>query len=263
MVLSVFFPILIVIIAVFLTIELRKSTNADQIVNINEQESTSEEIKQVDFNLTPEFDESPEVSDNTKIVQKKFTKLIENVGNKDIVGHLKIDGTTIDYPVLQKEDNDYYLERDINGNYDMAGSIFLDYENNVSLDDKNTVIYGHNMNKDYMFHSLRYYQDPGFFEKHRYITFDTLYGNQTYEVFAFYKTDIDFNYINVSFESDDHFNELIEEMKNRSFYETNVEVKSTDKILTLSTCSNQESDTRFVVNAKLVDYTPYTALNKR
>lgn len=256
--LSVFFPIVIVAVAVFLTIQLRESTNADQVVS--EQDSLSQ---QTNFNLIPEFDTSKDVSDNTKIVQKKFTKLIENIGNKDIVGYLKIDNTVIDYPVLQKEDNDYYLNRDINGNKDSAGSIFLDYENNISKEDKNTVIYGHNMNKDYMFHSLRYYQDPEFFKKHRYITFDTLYGNQTYEVFAFYKTDIDFNYINVNFENDEHFNELLKEMKNRSFYETNVDVSPTDRILTLSTCSNQESDTRFVVNAKLVDHTPYTALNKR
>jgi sortase B len=134
----------------------------------------------------------------------------------------------------------------------------MDYENDVAKKDRNTVIYGHNMNRDYMFHSLRYYQDPSYYEKNRYIIFDTIYGNQTWEIFAFYKANIDFPYIAVFFTGDAQFGALLEEMKKKSYYSTGVEATVNDRILTLSTCSNQETDTRFVVNAKLISETSYT-----
>jgi sortase B len=203
------------------------------------------------------------IKDNSTLYeQSKFKQIKEGLGNDDVIGYLKIDGTTIDYPVLQSSDNKYYLNRDEYGQASAAGSIFLDYENDIRRSDKNTIIYGHNMNKDYMFHSLRYYNDYDYYLKHKYITFDTLYANQTWEIFSFYKTDISFNYIKVFFSSQEEFIDLLSEMKSRSVYDTGVDVAPDDLVLTLSTCSNQETDTRFVVNAKLVSQTLYTPLSQ-
>jgi len=202
--------------------------------------------------------EIPKNDFGQSVIQEKFVKMRQDHNNNnDIVGYLKVGNTTIDYPVVQSSDNKYYLERDIDGRHDSAGSIYLDYENDVQRQDRNTVIYGHNMNRDYMFHSIRYFRDQAFFNENRFITFDTLYGNQTWEVFAFYKTDTKFKYIRVFFEDDDDFMNMVNEMKARSMYDTGVELTPNDRILTLSTCSNQETDTRLVVNARLVESSVY------
>ncbi|MDR1533307.1 MAG: class B sortase [Clostridiales bacterium] len=185
-------------------------------------------------------------------MSEEILALRREYNNDDIVGYLRIPDSSINYPVVYYTDNDFYLERDVFKNINSTGSIFMDCENNVERDEKNFVLYGHNMKADIMFHAIRYYNDKNYFENHRYITFNTLYGNYTWEVFSFYKTNIDFNYINVLFKSDEEFGELVREMKRRSHYETNVDVTQDDRVLTLSTCTNQEEDTRYVVNAKLI-----------
>ncbi len=191
--------------------------------------------------------------DAEKKIRPEFVKLMEEYDNRDIVGYVNIPGTTVDYPVLQSEDNAYYLNRDINKNYTSAGWIFLDYENNIEKDDWNTIIYGHNMRADVMFHSLRYYTDPDYFKEHPYVTFNTLYEEYTWEIFSFYKTDTDFYYIQAIFRDYNEFFRLAKEMKSRSMYDTGVELKYGDRVLTLSTCTGESGkDTRFVVNARLI-----------
>jgi sortase B len=128
----------------------------------------------------------------------------------------------------------------------------MDYENDISRDDPNTIIYGHNMKQDIMFHSLRYYQSEDYFKNHRYITFNTAYEESTWEVFSFYRSSIYFAYVQVYFSSNDEFFNLAKEMKSRSVYDTGVDIEPGDRVLTLSTCTNEKEDTRFVVNAKLV-----------
>ena len=185
-----------------------------------------------------------------KAIQPEFRALREEYNNDDIVGYLKIPGTSIDYPVTHSGDNTYYLENDINKNASIAGWIFMDGENNIEKDDPNIVIYGHNMRKDIMFHSLRYYQSWDYFNEHRYIIFNTIYENYVWEVFSFYRAEIDFPYIQVVFQSDGAFNKLAAEMKKRSMYDTGVEIKPGDHILTLSTCTNEAENTRFALNAR-------------
>ena len=209
-----------------------------------------------DIELVPQF-ELPERTVQERAIQNKFIALRNQIGNDDIVGHIRIDGTTIDYPVVQGDDNSFYLYRDINRNMNVAGSIFLDYENDLLRYDRNTIIYGHNMNRNHKFHAIRFFYDRDFLERHRFITFDTIYGNQTFEIFAFYDTHISFDYIRVHFANDDDFMRLVNEMKRRCIHNLGVEVGPNDRILTLSTCTNVHMDTRLVINAKLVSYTPY------
>ena len=185
-----------------------------------------------------------------RAIQPEFEELRIAYGNYDIVGYLRIPGTTIDYPVTRSNDNSFYLNRNIRKDISEAGWIFLDFENNVENDDLNTIIYGHNMRQDIMFHSLRYYQSWSFFNDHRYIVFNTLYENHVWEIFSFYRAETSFPYIQVYFSSEQEFMSLVKEMKARSMYDTGVEVKPGDHILTLSTCTNDSSDTRFVLNAR-------------
>ncbi len=193
--------------------------------------------------------ESDEIIESPKILA-----LREEFQNEDIVGYLEIEDTTINYPVLHFEDNDFYLNHNIYKEPSQAGSIFLDYENDIEVLDYNTVIYGHNMREDIMFHSLRYYENENFYNDNKYVKFTTLYNEYVYEIFSAYETDIYFPYIYVIFESDEKFYELSKQFKEKSLYETNVDITSDDKILTLSTCTSSPltPNNRFVVQGKLI-----------
>jgi sortase B len=192
----------------------------------------------------------PSPTPTPKVIQPEFEELRAEYGNDDIVGYLRIAGASIDYPVTHSGDNSYYLHYDIRKNASNAGWIFMDYENDVERDDPNTVIYGHNMRQDIMFHSLRYYQSWDYFNNHRYIEFNTIYENHVWEVFSFYRTDTDFPYIQVIFPSDEDFFSLATQMKALSMYDTGVDIKPGDRILTLSTCTNEDEDTRFALSAR-------------
>jgi len=185
-------------------------------------------------------------------IQPYISRIIEQHENEDIVGYLKIEGTSVDYYITQSNDNAFYLEHDIYKNKNKSGWVFMDYENDISRQDYNTILYGHNMKTDTMFHSIRYYRTYDYYDKHKYIIFNTLYNEQTWEVFSFYKTDTNFNYIQVFFPDKYHFYELAKVMKEKSMYNTGVEITANDRILTLSTCTNETDDTRFVLHAKLI-----------
>ena len=184
-------------------------------------------------------------------IRPLFAELIERHENEDIVGYINIDGTSVDYVVVQSGDNEFYLGHDIDKNESHAGWIFLDYENDVSIEDYHTIIYGHNMKADTMFHSIRYYRDYEYFNKHRTITFNTLYDDHEWEVFSFYKTDISFAYTQVIFRDRESYFTLAQKFKAKSIYETGVEITEDDRILTLSTCTNESENTRFVLHARL------------
>jgi sortase B len=168
------------------------------------------------------------------------------------MGHLRIEGTSIDYLVTQTGDNEFYLDHDINKRPNSAGWVFLDYENDITNNDPNTIIYAHNMRRDIRFHSIRRYVSEDFFKTHRYIIFNTLYEDSVWEIFSFYRTDITFPYIQVVFPSEDDFYELLAEMKARSMYDTGVDVGPGDRVLTLSTCVGNREEERYVLNARLV-----------
>jgi len=203
---------------------------------------------------TREPSPTPEPAPEPPINAEYFELMREAYNNNDIVGYLKIDGTPINYLVTQSVDNQYYLEHNIYKEKNKAGWVFLDFENDTKRDDLNTVIYAHNMRADIMFHSIRYYVSKDYFEEHRYITFNTEYANQSWEIFSVHRTlyDFDFDFIQVFFPSHDDFVELLMEMKSRSIYDTGVDVSPTDRVLTLVTCVERgASNERYVVNARL------------
>jgi len=188
-----------------------------------------------------------------KVYQDKFDGLRAKYNNDDIIGIIKIPDTVIYYPVAYYPDNnEYYLNRNLYKNLSAAGSICLDYENDVERHDPNTILYGHQMYSNSMFHTIIYYMDEEFFNSHRYIIFNTIYEDNVWEVFAYFKTHISFNYIKVFFRSEQDFLSLAAEMKERSIYDTGIDIKEGDRILTLSTCTNQDPDTRYVLSARMI-----------
>lgn len=171
--------------------------------------------------------------------------------NPDIVAYLFIEGTNVNNVVVQGVDNNFYLHRDMFGNRNINGSLFMDFRNSPDFTDRNTIIYGHNMQNGTMFHNLRYYMRRDFFEAHphiKVITDDTIF---IYEIFAIFSTHIYFDYIQVDFEDDEEFGALLREMTRRSVFNTGVTANQYDRIIVLSTCTNVDRNTRIVVVGRL------------
>lgn len=173
--------------------------------------------------------------------------------NKDYRGWITIKNTNIDYPIVQSEDNSYYLNKDINKNYLPSGSIFLDFRNQM-FNDKNTVIYGHYMKNQTMFGQLKNYKKEDFFNENKVISISTPNGdNLQYEIFSVYVTNSKDDYIKTMFEDDLEYEGFINDIINKSTFKSNTNITTKDKILTLSTCSYEFENARMVVHAKLLN----------
>ncbi|MBO7358063.1 MAG: class B sortase, partial [Lachnospiraceae bacterium] len=180
--------------------------------------------------------------------------------NKSLIGWIEIADTIIDYPVMQTVDNDYYLKHDFNQKNDANGCIFLDCNCDVILGNDNWILYGHHMKNGKMFSSLIKYADMDYYEKHKYIRFDTIYVKGTYEVMYAFRSriynsnEITFKYYQfIDANSSEEFNSYMEEMEKMSLIDTGVSATYGDRLLTLSTCDYQEENGRFVVVAKRID----------
>lgn len=186
--------------------------------------------------------------------------------NNDLVGWITVPNTEINHPVMQSDDNEFYLRHDFYKNYLRRGTIFMDYRNSFDPFDKNTILYGHNYLDSTMFSDLEKYKDIEFYKTAPVIEFNTIYKDYKWKVFAVFLTtaspELDngyvFNYI-YPFMTEENFSEFIDEVAKRSLYHTDVDVLPTDKILTLSTCtrdmdlsSRKQEDARCVVMARLV-----------
>jgi sortase B len=191
----------------------------------------------------------------TSVYDIKYDKVFEKLLsiNKDTVGWLTVNNTRIDYPVVKGPDNDYYLKRDYYQNTNRHGWVFMDYRNNASDLDKNTIIYGHNLTNQSMFGTLRYTLNSSWYNKtsNQVITFNTINTNMKWQIFSIYKIPVTSDYLTTVFNNDDEYLNFINLIKNRSIYDFKQEVTATDKILTLSTCG-KTSDERLVVHAKLI-----------
>jgi len=173
----------------------------------------------------------------------------------DLYGWISIEGTTIDYPMMQGNDNDYYLHKAADKSNSVNGAIFVDYRNNKEIvRNFNTVIYGHNLMTGGMFHDVEicFYRNEEMF-RNSYIYIYTMEGVYVYEPFAIYATKADYHYFRTEFANTDQFLAFANEMKRNSIYQKDVEFISGDRIITLSTCTNNiEGDGRYALQAKLV-----------
>lgn len=201
--------------------------------------------------------------DEPAFVQPKYRSLYNE--NNDFVGWITVPNTAINHPVMQAEDNSYYLRRDFYKQYLRRGTVFMDYRNDPENLNVNTILYGHNYLDSTMFSDLEKYKDIEFYKTAPVIEFNTIYADHKWKVFAVFLTtaspELDngyvFNYI-YPFMTESSTEEFIEEVAKRSLYDTGVDVLPTDKILTLSTCTRdmditrKQEDARCVVMARLV-----------
>lgn len=178
--------------------------------------------------------------------------------NDDMVGWIEIEGTKLNYPVLQTpEEKDFYLHRDFNKEPSKHGAIYVQENCDVWTPSDNVVIYGHNMKDGSMFATLLKYRKQDYWEEHRFIYFNTLLERHTYEIVAVFKTSATvgkgFDYhLFVDAENEEEFNEYIEEIRKLDYYDTGVDAEYGDKLITLSTCEYTLTNGRLVVVAKRV-----------
>lgn len=170
--------------------------------------------------------------------------------NEDVVGWLAFDNVEISYPIMQGEDNDEYLHHTYSGEYNSAGSIFMEALNHADFQDSHTIVYGHNMKNGSMFGRLKKYKTDDFYDMNQYFTIYTADKVMRYQIFAYYDISQYGDVYDIYFESAEEWGQLIANMQKRSYYNTKVPVSTGDKIVTLSTCSSE--DNRFVVNAKRI-----------
>ena len=179
--------------------------------------------------------------------------------NGDVAGWLTVEGTKIDYPVMQCGDDEYYLHHDFDGEDSKYGCLYV--RERADLEEgTNFVIYGHNMRDGSMFGELDLYLEEAFYREHPRVSFDTLFEERNYEILAVFRSqvyseDADvFKYYQF-YEADtvEEFEEFYTNIKALSIYDTGVEAEFGDTFLTCSTCAYHVEDGRFVVVAKRVE----------
>ena len=171
--------------------------------------------------------------------------------NPDVVGWIMIPNTQINYPLLQGEDNAYYLNHTWEGRKNSVGSIFLEHLSNPDLTDFNTIIYGHNMKNGSMFAGLHTFRYQSHFDSHPYVYLRTDAGAYRYEIFAAYRADVESSTYALHFPDERYREAFIKDALESSVIETGVQPEVNDRILTLSTCSGAGYSNRWVVQARL------------
>ncbi|MBS5522528.1 MAG: class B sortase [Clostridiales bacterium] len=173
--------------------------------------------------------------------------------NSEIFGWLTVDGTHIDYPIVQADNNDKYINTDVWGNFSLGGSIFLDYRNDRNFLDFNSIIYGHHMEKEAMFGELANFKDKDYFESHRYGSL--YYGGENHrlEFFAFLETDAYDSRIYTPALPQEMRREFIESLMSRAVNVSGISVDNSDHLVLLSTCTSESTNGRHILVGKIMD----------
>lgn len=171
--------------------------------------------------------------------------------NPDIIGWLELEGPGISYPIAHGSDNEFYLHHTIEGTYNFAGSIFVDFANSSDFSDENTVIYGHNMKNGSMFAMLSQYGKQEFYEKYPEFWIYTPEYIYKMEIFSAGEVTKDTSRYQIRFQDRAVFSEFLEKCVSESVISTaGMMFNSKDRVVTLSTCTG-DSSTRFLLQAKI------------
>ena len=181
--------------------------------------------------------------------------------NNDLIGWIRIPETKVNYPVMQtKEDMEYYLYRDFDGDDDVNGLPFLDARCDIDKPTTNMLIYGHSMNSGAMFATLAEYKNYEFFKEHPTIYFDTIQERGEYEIVAVFQSrvayvdEVAFRYYNfIQADTEEEFESFVSAVEQLAYYDTGNKAVYGDRLLTLSTCDREITDGRLVVLARKCD----------
>lgn len=180
--------------------------------------------------------------------------------NEDIIGWIEVEGTNINFPVVQGTDNEYYMKHTYTKEYSNDGSIFLDKSYDWNLPSTNLLLYGHNNKNGNMFQDLLKYKDEGFYKEHPTIRFTTVNEDCQYEIISAFLSRVYYQdeqnvfryYYFINANNETEYNNYVEESKKASLYDTGKSATYGEQLLTLSTCEYSQEDGRFAVVAKKV-----------
>lgn len=171
--------------------------------------------------------------------------------NEEVIGWIRIPGTKMDYPIMQTDNNEYYLSHAWNNVNSSTGAIFMECRSNPDFKDYNTIVYGHNMRSGAMFAVLRLYTSERNLKKWPNIYIRTDEGVFRYEIFSSFYAPLDSPVYGLSFNQTETKEKLLKYSKENSEIESEIEPALTDRILTLSTCTNTDDNLRWIVQARL------------
>lgn len=190
-------------------------------------------------------------------VLKKYKELYKQ--NKDLAGWLSIEGTVINYPVMQtgKKNADFYLHHDFEKKESDHGTLFVDARNDYVIRDTNLIIYGHNMRDGTMFGGLKSFMDQEYFKNHQKLVFDTIYEKAEYRIVAVclskvnYQDDHTFRYYNfLNASNKEEFQAFLANIQQLTVFDQKIDISYGDELLTLSTCNSYVQDGRLFLIAK-------------
>ena len=202
--------------------------------------------------------------DNSQVTQEKTKRMLQieelQKENKEIIGWIEIEGTSINYPVLQADNNDYYLNHNYKKEKSALGSPFLDKDFDLENGSSNYLIYGHRSKNGLMFEDLIKYAKESFYKKHKTIKFTTTKEDATYEILAVFYSRVYYKseknvfryYYFVNANNEEEYNDFVNNAKKASIYDTGVTAEYGDQLLTLSTCEYSQKDGRFAIVAKKI-----------
>ncbi|MEE1173113.1 MAG: class B sortase [Ruminococcus sp.] len=267
--LIVIIALLLVVCGVSTYIHIKNKNESEE--NKKTYETVAAEVAATEDSTTPKATEAP-VNPYTDAIQngnangysgtggsnQNYSNSMTAAQNPDMVGWIKINGTNINYPVMQtKENPDYYLNHDFYKNESVYGCPYVQANCDVKTPSDNVIIYAHHMNDGSMFANLELFRSKDFWSSHKTISFDTLDTKANYDILAVFAIHVDQNdkntfkfYEFVNSYDPDHFSTFVAKCKALSFYETGVSAKYGDKLLTLATCEYTNENGRLVVVAK-------------
>ena len=210
-----------------------------------------------DLAAVREQDTQQEIASQSSVQPTSRNLYLEN---PDMVGWIRINGTDIDYPVVQRADDPtYYLKHDFEKNYTDYGCPFMQADCDALAPSDNLIIYGHNMKDGSMFADLARYRSKDFWQTHKTVWFDTAVGGCAYEIFAVIHTTVQadsadafpfYRFVNAA--APEEFSDYVSACKARALYDTGISAEYGDKLLTLSTCDNITDNGRWLVIGKRI-----------
>lgn len=173
--------------------------------------------------------------------------------NSDTVGWIKVNNTNVNYPVVQTNDNAYYLKHDFNKKSNRSGWVYADYRDDFKYFGNNSIIYAHNTRTDTMFSTLTWCLKDSWYTNvdNHYIKVSTPTSNTVWKIFSIYMIKTEVYYLKTYFETEEEHQKFVDTIKGRSIYDFNEDISTEDKILTLSTCNN-DGTKRIVIHAKMI-----------
>lgn len=249
-----FIGLAVVSFAVFGITEVRDIITTRKMQEMANQVQQTEQKSDVVQENTNQEEEKRDLGDLT--VLPEYEELLQQ--NPDLVGWISIDDTTINYPVVQR-DNTYYLEHSFEGKENANGTIFADERCDVVNPTTNTIIYGHNMKSGMMFGELKNYLQDGYLQNHNVIHFNSIYEYGNYEIVAVclsevqYQDESEYRYYNfITATTDSDLQKFIDNVNQLAVFGEANSLSKNDRILTLSTCNSYTEDGRLFLVAKQI-----------